>query len=500
MKIYTDIGNIQNEYLRILESHFQVIWQKYSESDLSPLQFLNNTPMGSYSSELVIPYKGSQWSALAYEADQLLNKITSFWTIHRQSVESILKSSNRLNTQIGDLNGMSSYYANAVTRLGLYFDSICLIDPLAVAAQRRDTMERYFNGTIDDPQLLHLILNYLEIRSLKPFLVSETDLPIGILIPPIGVVWGDATFKFLEEAAEKNTYKLFADAFNKQVDSFGDLVKIFETNSLKHIEKKFKEHTALNGLLKIFGSLDNLVEFSSAETPNPNRFYSKLPRRMKNMTHIKGTIEGIFLAQEGAETSAAELGIDINIHKHHWEFNKQRIKGNSSLLSSLGVRDEIPIQAAIMSDKMNWMSATTIDDLVKLRENGYMEQVREIYRINRRELQRASVENADSIASLVVNNVTEALQNYQNEIETLKQKSSKGWINKITLFFIPGSLAVASIFFPPLGVIGTAYGFLGPGASVTDLVAKFKDDKKNINTISNHPIYHMLEIWERGKN
>ncbi|MGD8455889.1 MAG: hypothetical protein PVF83_05855 [Anaerolineales bacterium] len=501
MKTHNDIVNIQKEYLKILESYFQNLWQKYSESGLSPIQFLHDIPPSNFSSNIVIPYRGAQWNTLSYQADQLLVEISSFWSLHRQSLVDALKTSDRLNTQIGDLNGMSNYYSLAVTRLGLYFDSICLLDPLAIASQRRETMEDYFTGSINDPQLTYLLLNYLGIRSLKPFLLSDTDLPIAILVPPIGIVWGDETFKYLQESAEKNAYRLFGDAFDRDIDSLDDLVKTFETNSLQQIEKKFKEHTVLKELLKTFNSLDNMIKFSASDVQIPeNRLFSKLPLQMRNMAHIKGIIEGRFLALEGAETSAAGLGIDINIPNEHWEFNKYRIEGNSSFFATRGLRDEIPVQAAIMSEKMNWMLATTVADLVKLRENGFMEQIREIYRVNRLDLQRSSIEDLDTTASIVVNNVTEALQNYQDEIEAFKQKSSKGWFNNIIFFFISGSLGIASLFFPPLGLIGTTYSLLGPGASITDFVKKYIDDKNNQQAISNRPIFHMLEIWERGTN
>ena len=501
MQVNNDIISIQKKYLEILEAHFSSLWEKYEQSRLSPIRFLQETSLSDFSNHIAVVHAGKQWNTISFEADQLLNDISSFWATYQQPLQNALKSSDRLNTQIGDLNGMSSYYSNATIRLGLYFDSICLLDPVSIMAQRRETMDHYLSGDINDHQLTLVLLNYLEVRSLKSLLLSETDLPIAILVPPAGLAWGDSTFKQLEQIAKNNTNRLFAEAFNKQVESIGDLIEIFRGRSIQSIEKIFRKHDVLNSLFDAVGfkSLDDLIKFSSADTPATDRELSKLPLRVRNIPHIFGTIMGVFLALEGAETSASQYGIDLNIPKALWAFNRFKVKCNAELFAGHGVRAEIPIQAAIMSEKMDWMAAATVSDLVQLREKGVLEQVREIYRVNRRELQRASPEKLDEATAAVVKNVTESLQDCMNDVRNPKHGSALSWFKKVGLFVISGSLAVTSVFAPPLGAALIAgYSILAPGASATDLIMKYREDKKTQQELANRPIMHMLEIWDRG--
>jgi hypothetical protein len=237
MQANNEVKKIQKAYLEILNSHFKELWKKFQQSNLSPVQFLKETSPSEYTSQISIVHAGKQWSAIPFEANQLLDEISSFWAIHRDSLKNALKQSDRLNTQIGDLNARCHYYLNASIRLGLYFDSICLIEPFSIMAQRRNTVDGYFTGKLDDPQIVFVLLSYLEIRSLETLLLSDTDLPIIILIPPSGLIWGDNIFKQIEKIAQSNTYRLFSEVFNKPITSVGDLVSIFESNSVQTIEK-----------------------------------------------------------------------------------------------------------------------------------------------------------------------------------------------------------------------------------------------------------------------
>jgi hypothetical protein len=500
MAASNEIIKIQRSYLEILDGFFPKLWEKYKQSASSPLEFLRGTPMSDYSSHIPIIHSGKEWNPLSLEAERLLIEISSFWKANTQTLQDVLKTSNRLNTQIGDLNGMSDYYSDAVIRLGLYFDSICLLDPLSIMAQRHKTIEGYFTGKANDPQLIFLLLNYLEIRSMESLLLSETDLPIAILIPPTEITWGDDTFKLLEQRAQDNTNQLFAEAFNKRVDSLPDLFPIFESHSLLEMEKAFRKHPVLKSLFDSYDSLDELIKTSSIQVP-PIDGFSRLPVRMRNVAYINGTVQGRFLALEGAETSATNMGIDLNVPKEHWAFNRFRARRNAELLTGVGMRAEIPIQAAIMSEKMDWMAAATVDDLLQLREKGFMEQIREIYRVSRRDLQRASPEKLDEATSAVVMNVTEALKEFMNEVEQQNIRSSQTMWRSTKLFLLSGSLALASVIVPPwAALLIAAYSSFGPGKSAVDLIKEYRDNEQLWQKLANRPIAHMLEIWDRGTN
>jgi hypothetical protein len=262
-----------------------------------------------------------------------------------------------------------------------------------------------------------------------------------------------------------------------------------------------RNNDILNNLFGIgkFKSLEDFIHWASSDLNyRDKQEFLKLPLRARNSALIFGNIMGIFLALEGAEISATDMGIDLNMPSDLWAFNKFRAKCNAELFNKIGLRDEIPIQAAIMSEKMNWMAGATVDDLVQLREKGFMEEIRKIYRVNRLELQHASPENFNNATIAVVKRVTDALQEYNKEVESLKQSSSQNWFKKIGLFIISGSLGLTALRVPPLAAaIIAGIQIIAPGASVADLVSKSREDKKAQQELANRPIAHMLEIWNR---
>jgi hypothetical protein len=500
-----EIRRIQTDYIKVLESHLARLWQDYKESYLSPINFLRQYNSLHSSSGIEVSHAGRRWTSLSFQVNELLNDVLSFWSHNRPSLEDALSRCDKLNTQVGDLNGRSHYYLNATLRLGLYFDSICLLDPLAIAAQRRETIDQFLTGANDDPELIQILLCFLEMHSLKSFILAETDLPIVIVMPPGGLVWGDDKFKSIEEVSKFNTLKLFADALEEPIQTIGDLLEYAKGGSLEALESKFKRHEVLKDIFDEvgFNSLTELIDFSRVSTTPTTELRSeiaKLPILAKGIAHIFGSIQGLMLAIEGAEASATEIHIDINIPKSLWGFYRYRAKSEAELFAKRGLRVEIPIQTAIMSEAMNWMSATTVDALVRMREQGVMEEVRNIYRIKRRELQRASLNNFESAARAVVETVTEALQETMKEVQVLRRATTRSLVIQSSKFIVSGGLGVAAFFFPVLSVLSFIYSTTLPGASISDIANDYSKNREMKQELANRPIVHMLEIWERSQS
>lgn len=441
-------------------------------------------------------HNGRRWSSLSYQADQLLNDMSLFWSTNREALQNALAHSDMLYTQIGDLNGMSRHYLSATIRLGLYFDTICLLDPFSMMAQRRESMEDHFlTGRNDDPELIRILLSYLEVRSLERLILSDTQSPIAVVIPPGGFLWGDATFECVHQIATSNTFSLFSDAFKRQIESRRDILSIWQDKSLCELEEVFRNHTVLSSLFEEvgFGSLAQMVELSRYSTTLPYSSQGTLPPKALEVAHIFGTLNGVMLALEGAEASAATMHIDFSIPKSLWLFDRFRRRCNAKLSTTVGLRQEIAVQAAILSEKMDWMAAAKIDDLIEMRESGLMEQVRNIYRIKRRELQKVSPENFESAVASIADEVITTLRECVKEIETQKRGNLPTWGIRSGKFILTGALGIASAFFPILGLAG----LLVPGASISDLARNHIEDKKRQSELAGRPVMHMVGIWRR---
>jgi hypothetical protein len=495
------IKKIQKEYLTLLESYFVNLRSNFLCSKQEPTDFLLKEKYFESSSTIEFRHLGKRWSSLAYQADRLLNDVFVFWKTNREALQNALQCSEKLSTQVGDLNGNSRYYSNATLRLGLYFDNICLIDPLSIMAQRRETKEKSLTGRNDDSWLAGILVNYLEIIRVKPLLLSQTDLPIAILIPPGGLIWGDNKFNSVFEISKNNTLALFADVLGEQIESTRDLYRLLKKRALNYFEQTLQKHWALNSLfndpaIKSASELINISKILGADDISDIRAYEKLPADVQSVAHLFSALLTIMLVLEGAELSALEMGIDINIPKSYWSLNKFRQRTIAKNLRNF-VPEEVPIQAAIMSESMDWMTAANVDDLTQMREEGIMEEVRKVYRIKRRDLQRATLDNFESATKAVVDQVTAALHEAMNEIKASQKQSVQGWVKQIGKLVSSGALGVASLIFPPLGIPSLVASLAVPGNSLYDLYKHYMSNKEKNLELKNRPIIHMLEIWER---
>jgi hypothetical protein len=132
-----------------------------------------------------------------------------------------------------------------------------------------------------------------------------------------------------------------------------------------------------------------------------------------------------------------------------------------------------------------------------MREEGIMEEVRKVYRIKRRDLQRATLDNFESATKAVVDQVTAALHEAMNEIKASQKQSVQGWVKQIGKLVSSGALGVASLIFPPLGIPSLVASLAVPGNSLYDLYKHYMSNKEKNLELKNRPIIHMLEIWER---
>jgi len=437
------IKMIQKEYLTLLESYFINLRLNFLSSKHEPTEFLLQEKCFESSSKIEFSHLGKRWSSLAYQADRLLSEVFIFWKTHQEELQNALMDSEKLCTQVGDLNGNSRYYSNATLRLGLYFDCICLVDPLSIMAQRRETKEKSLTGMNNDSWLAEILVNYLEIIRLKPLLLSQTDLPIAIIIPPGGLIWGDNKFNSTFEISKNNTLALFADVLDEQIDSTRDLYRLLKKRSLNYFEQALQKHWALNSLFddSAIKSVSELIDISKglgAEDISDIRAYEKLPADVQSIVHLFSTFLTIMLVLEGAELSASEM-----------------------------------------------------------REEGIMEEVRKVYRIKRRDLQKANLDNYEAATKAVVDQVIAALHEAMNEIKSSQKQSLRNWSQQMGKLVSSGALGVASFIFPPLGIPSLIASLALPGNSLYDLYKHYVSDKKEKLEIKNRPVVHMLEIWKR---
>lgn len=482
------IRRIQHEYIAVVKSHFREVTKDFEKSGLSPRDFLEaNLPLIG-ERDIWIPQIGSRdISSISHDARLLLEDIQAFWSENATALSKAVSENCLLSIQLGDGIAPQRKVLEKVVRLGLYFDTVCLIDPFSIAAQFQKARRHFVTGTHDDI-LSSFLMQSLTMSTMAPILTADVDQPIVIIMPPSNVSWNvEKDRKRIAALAAQDSFLLFSDVFNKRVKRLEDVRETLANYSLEKLQTQMENHDLLKGVFKgTDGSFLGFVRQSQMISPLPTTPKSEI---VDAWYYVYRYVEGCYMGIEGAEISASTEGVDIHVDEHLWPFYVYRNKAREKLVHRSLMRDETIIQAAILSDELDWLATAQVEDLIRLRQSGQMEDIRELYRIGRHEIQKASVGNLQVATNAVVNSLTKAIQDYEKTLESLPGETRKTF----GLDVVYGSIGIAASAVPFSSL------FL-PGKSIWDVWQDYDGLKKKQQEVIHRPVAHMFNIWKRSNN
>jgi hypothetical protein len=415
-----DVQTVQRSYYEILRNHLGDLYDFYCREHLSPREAAFR--FAKSQSVISVQHRGRHITPLCYRVYGLVDEIMMFWAENRVKLYSGMRNSNALITQVGTVSGDSHSYMNAALRLGLYFDTICLIDPIGSTGMRwQSAPDITLNGTNEDPQLWNLLQEVIQVRLLEPIVLAAASFPIAVLVPPLEVAWSGAVLDELEETSETCTLILLSEILGQPITKYADAEKLMRKRSFSSLANAVSNHKILRNVLRTIegGDFKTLLRVLRLETKSLPRgvrtYFATLPPAVEALTYVYTYLKSQLMGIASAERQAWELGIDMSLSENKWDLQAFRYMTHDGRKET-GLRDEVAVQRALLSERMDWAAATTVMDLVKLREHGTLEDVRTVYRVNRRELQRASPEHSERAVQAVIDRVSAALKEGLEEL------------------------------------------------------------------------------------
>ncbi len=489
------LKNIQRDYYAILDNYFQDFKSKYDPTT-DIFEYVKTYLKRERYKKIDVPGSGSRY-LFNTELNNLFDDVYTFWENNIDDLREILNSLDYLTTQVGEVNHHAFGFNEACTRLGLYFDSICLIDPIFCGAESRNTRGKVYDIRLNDFSNYQVLESLIILDFLKPLVFSDTDIPIAFLAPPGDIFVGDDSLYLKDNTLNHAlTSAIFSEASGFNIESFYQYKERFAKTSIGTLSRSLDKHKVIRNLMNNYDGI-SCVEYA-------NEFLHKMVGidyylRKENIPDkflVLGTLylllSNTFDNIDRIEVSATYYNVDHNIPFYDWELYKFRVESISKTLASHGLREELPIQRAIMTKEMDWYTATTVEELIKLREKGLMQGLRDIYKINRNKLRAAKIGDVDELSKEIVINVEEALQNVAMEIENFEDEKTKK-----SIMLIPKVLmGILPFLYPELGIISLISG----GASLSGLINEYNKISSKREKLLNKPATYMLGIWERTKN
>lgn len=155
---------------------------------------------------------------------------------------------------------------------------------------------------------------------------------------------------------------------------------------------------------------------------------------------------------------------------------------------------DVAITRTINYPEFNWLGNVPLDVLIRLREDGTLQDLRDLFRRELYALSQTTDSEFERARKLVHRNLDEALKNHEAQIKYLANKYSQSLKLDLTSFVISGTLTIASAFVPYLAIPGALFG----GAGLADFLRQKVENRSEARHLKTLPSGILFEAMRKG--
>ena len=473
---------IITEYLEWLESTFGILATESIKNNISPFlitkDFLNN------------PQRKSN---VQKDLPLICDTINTFWRTYGDSILELGKNMSGFKARFGGDIG-PQYEDKIFNKAGLYFDTIIVPDPLLRCANL---------PPIFKDKEYYIIKYAINQILMKDIFISRTEQPIAMLVPDSELSKSEQDFTLLKNLAEIDVIIIVNKLFEQQLNTIEEVEKFLaKFDDIKEVIYECKDENILYWDEDVprdkDAQLNSLIEYR-------NHFYndeSKMPFSSRDPRSLMFVLVGRMMQindvfRNSIETNSHPL-ISAPV-SFHWlntkiEFNQEILNQKLDLQKI----QTISITNSILDQKLNWFSNITDDNLIYLREKGYLSEIRELISNELAKFQDINIYNYNNLAREIDYNLSNEFKKHQSEISSLDQHFTQ-------MLAIEGTTCLASVvaaiqpafltFLPD--VITYSIGIIG-AAKLKDIINSTVNYLREKKRLHNTPIGILWQAKNKG--
>ena len=488
------IQEIQREYFELLGQHLRNERQALARSQLPADDFLLRTVRQQKGGIVVPGAIGRYVSPLESNIDDLMMEVRLFWKEKHRTLFAAMCEYDGVCllsvTQSGEYDA-----SGRVRRHAVYFDTVCVPDPLC-----RETFKVNPKGESLGPKTLFWSF-YVSTLSLSQLALANCDRPMCIVYPPYFLA------PFIQDEAQVSVYRVSAEglaleycrelfALSELPENKDELVeKVAETVSTDELEKVGRNNAVLResgivlgqnvpGWAWFLAELEGQTEFILKYEGSPEKIFASLAflvffRELKAVSLVEGECDGLLMDPAIRRASAW--------HCYKWKLRRDA----KNTMKRLQLTEEDVALRTIETQEMQWLTNVKTEDLVRLREEGKMEEMRRLFRVSRKRLKRASLDKFEKVAAEVRGELLAAIRAHSQQLH----KETGAWRKKMAWSAMGAvgtiALSIVSISLPgllPLTVASGAASAIGLGSSARQALNEFFKGKKRVEFLRRRPI------------
>jgi hypothetical protein len=497
------IQTIQKAYFSMLESHFAHERREFEK--IRPagvreiLDFVINAVMPTLDSNLVIQHwRLGPVSSGAFRVYEMLTDVADFWKDNALTLISTARQSDALSCVADDPWLISERH---IRIYGSYFDTICIRDPL-YHFYRLSELQTSSHTTVQF--FVRVLAEYFTLINRRSLFVSDTEYPICLLYPNPN---DDDTSELVDKDAYEKTRVFVSSILERPFDDYEAVCDYFMQSTFEQLHAIMRKR-----LPEFCESLEDRLlrdkRWSTAEEAINNAVVSSQSEAGVSI-EIKGAqslLTLLFRTFQGLNVGACacqQLGADHSVGRDAWQFytwGLERDAGNFK--DPFHLTEEQIALRALEFPKLKWIANINYQDLVRLRELGKMEEIRALFRVNRKRLKTASVAEFHDVAIQVASDLERALIEHNRRIEELRQNSRKNMLREAAGFVVSTGLTVATVAFPallPLSIGGGIWS-VAAGKNIWDVLKSGLASKKELDELTQRPIGILWKAYTMSKH
>jgi hypothetical protein len=349
--------------------------------------------------------------------------------------------------------------------------------------------------TVHNPfgALSHLIVVSLALLQMRELFLADVRPPIAVLVRPPMLV-NSQIYRLNEELG----LGLCSDAFGKTFSSRSELkqfVRGCETVDALCQEIKKPELFFLSGSLAEdikknleYGFLMEAPRFASEHDPELLAF--TISGMLIGKTHVAAS-QFFSCAEFGAQPLADT--------RERWQHLRWILEhDNKYLADKLGFgsvsRDSLVLNA-LQLDGFEWMGNVPTDAVVRMREEGEFQNIRDILGRGIERIEGVSDKDFLEVTKQVGYNLDQEFRRHAAELKAMDTEFRRKYKFDLASVTVGGAIAVMSAMYPPLASLAPFVGSVGPTKTILDVL----EQRTRRDELRRKPVALLFQAYQEGQ-
>ena len=471
---------VQAKYFEILETFFGTPYREMKKYKVTPHEVASS-----------VASKESIVKAFTVDGENFEKGILEFWKTFGPVVEIHVQDLAGLKTIYGG-DIFPSYDNNILSKTGLYVDTTVLPDPMLRVAP-------FFRDMKPERAVYYLTKHALSALAIKDLALADVNPPIAIIAPDYFPLDENAR-SFVQSAAEGDSLTHFETAFGftcespKKLDEFLKGLRDVSVlrNKLKSPERILFdiEWRDLPFAEQWERAQKKLAEFDKTDFGS-----APLGEKLKFFTvgRMMQTNEIVFKASRLRGVPLIDAPTSWQYFLWKYEYDQQRSREANPELKNIFLVN------ALQSEKLAWLGNVPAEALVKLRSEGVLNELREVFAKGINDIENADENSYEKTVRDVIKNIDDSFNEHRKKLDIQSRKTKTFFGYDVAPWIVTGgiSIAAASTGNIPLSIISAVAGMIGC-SSVRELWKNGKEILEQKSKIQRSPVGILFQAKEKS--